>query len=687
MPYLKNGEPMCVIWLGNFFEPEYSSQQAVEKALVEIKDMGFNGIELDSKQWQDFQDYFEGGAPSQYVGMQLFAIKEAEKIGLGHMFLSLYLNGDNLYPAKLRESPPVLVNRPVGYDGKEMACYRYWDSAVQQSMTAHVGGLLNHMEQNHLTARHEGEDMLPVVTFFEPWITPSFDKDGRDRYVSWLEARYGSIDKINERYGTSYGSFDDIGLSKYWCGAERFVEVDSIPPSVYGSMVSFEAPGCEFLKFVDNQLWRAHEYGEFFKDMESRLKAIGKNIYIMPILYQWQVFFGSGKCWNSVSRSIDPWVVGRHVHSCSFNTLPSDMFFNPSSYAVSAEISVSRSASVTEDFVAGLDICRFIENDVYAHCPPSEIIATAVLHGAQGMHVYGYNGLDDGGSLKRMPFYFREDVKKGVEFFKAAAKLIKGRKRKKEAAILYPIWMSLFQPMEQERAGEKADFLGWFRYLCDQGYHVDVIHPRQICDGGLDSYDLLVLPYDPYYVFDPCPSMEQSIKEWVAGGATLVHGADCAAVRGILDPGAAQHACDSIVDKYIMLPLAYDFETFETGHAVVRYKDGSPAAVDNALGEGTVLSIGFNPGLAYINPSQWVEVQGNGMRELYQFCMFDESFLSRYLHSKCRPCFEHVKGVEQAVFEDVQIAVNHNAYGIRIRLKDEKEYDLAAHGYGIWRIS
>ena len=107
----------------------------------------------------------------------------------------------------------------------------------------------------------------------------------------------------------------------------------------------------------------------------------------------------------------------------------------------------------------------------------------------------------------------------------------------------------------------------------------------------------------------------------------------------------------------------------------------------NALGRGAVLSIGFNPGLAYINPSQRVDVEGNGMKELYQFCMFDESFLSGYLRTKSQPCFVPLRGVEQAVFENIQIVVNHNAYGIHLRLKDGRGYDLAAHGYGAWRIS
>ena len=68
---------MLSIWFGNFFEPFYSDREAVRRGIAEVKELGFNSINLDSKAWEDFFARYRGEPASQYVGMQEFMMREA----------------------------------------------------------------------------------------------------------------------------------------------------------------------------------------------------------------------------------------------------------------------------------------------------------------------------------------------------------------------------------------------------------------------------------------------------------------------------------------------------------------------------------------------------------------------------------------------------------------------------------
>jgi hypothetical protein len=684
MPYLANGEALCVLWVGNFFKPEYDDRGAMADALRETAELGFNGFVLDSKQWEDFGEYFRGGRASRYVSMQLYAASEAARHGLGHMFLALYLCGDNLYANGLRESPPILADRPKGVDGSDLPTYRYWSDKTRDSMAEHLAGLIGRMGEGHLEVEAEGGDrLLPMVTMFEPWVVPSFDEEGRGRYLGFLADRYGSVEALNERYGSNFGSFGEIPMDELWHGASSFVAYFGIPPLVHCRLDDFEKPGVEYLKFVDNQLWRAREYADYFKSMAPRIGALPRRVYRMPILNQWQMFFGSGVCWNNVTRAVDPWLLTPHIDSCTFNTLPADMFADADPYVVSAELAVSRSASPSRDFVAGLDICRFVDGDVYSRVPPAEAIASAAAAGAKGLHVYGYNGLDDGGSLKHMPAAFKRNVAEGVEFFKKVAAATKGAARLKEVAILYPLWMSLFQPYGEGRADEKTDFLGWFRYLCDLGYQVDVVHPDQVEAGALDAYRMLVLPYDPYYRFDPRPGAEAAVGEWLRRGGAAVHGAGCEFMERVEGRAGRRAKRDAVLDSARMLVLAYGYESFQGGGRVLAsYRSGEAAAVEASLGMGKSVALGFNPGLSYVSGRQSIEVGNLGFDELYQFCMFEETFLSRELRALCAPRLAGVRGLERAIIGDSVVCVNHNPFDLTL----DSGLVLRAHGFALQEL-
>lgn len=136
-------EPLMTLWFGNFYRPAYDDRAFVDQAMDSIRRMGFNAVLLDSKAWEDFQARYAGGEASLYVAQQEYMMDAAARAGLCHLFLSLYLNGDNLYP-NIRFSPPVYgesVTRPDGSDGR---WYKYWSDRARDAQTAHVQHVGSH---------------------------------------------------------------------------------------------------------------------------------------------------------------------------------------------------------------------------------------------------------------------------------------------------------------------------------------------------------------------------------------------------------------------------------------------------------------------------------------------------------------------------------------------------------------
>lgn len=191
-------EPLMTLWFGNFYRPAYDDRVFVDDAMKRIRQMGFNTVLLDSKAWEDFRDRYAGKEASQYVAQQEYMMQAAAREGLAHMFLSLYLNGDNLYP-NIRFSPPIhgeSVTLPDGTDGR---WYKYWSEKARQSQQEHVSGLLNLYRRNHAQMDVEGEHRLPMCSMWDPIAAPSFDEEGQQRYRGWLQRRYGGIEAFNAR--------------------------------------------------------------------------------------------------------------------------------------------------------------------------------------------------------------------------------------------------------------------------------------------------------------------------------------------------------------------------------------------------------------------------------------------------------------------------------------------------------
>ena len=71
----KSGAPYLNVWFGNFYRPAYDDQAFVAEGMELLKKLGFSSVLLDSKDWEDFRERYEGKPASQYVGMQEFMME------------------------------------------------------------------------------------------------------------------------------------------------------------------------------------------------------------------------------------------------------------------------------------------------------------------------------------------------------------------------------------------------------------------------------------------------------------------------------------------------------------------------------------------------------------------------------------------------------------------------------------
>jgi hypothetical protein len=519
---MNENKPMLGIWFGNFFEPFYSDREAVKKGIAEVAALGFNSVNLDSKPWEDFFARYRGEEASQYVGMQEFMMAEAAGNGLDYTCLALYLCGDNLYPT-IRDVPPVRGEETILPDGAPMGTYKYWSPAAQATMVDHVKGLLK-LYGDGMRRNEDGK--IIMQTMFEPIPKPSFDGEGRERYLNWLEKRYqGDTAKLNNRYGLKAVSFSELQPSEYWLRPEELNWVDCAKPT----KEDFTNRTPDFWKWIDNQTYLSEELQTYLAAMKKHWSELEIPIFVEPVLHQWGYFFNppGHVMWQTGQRALDVYKSARHVDGVLFIASPLNAENRADAYALSVEGSIQRGANDDRDFTAGLYLGRHVNGDIYEAVPPAEAIATHVANGAKRLHGYGYSGLDDGGVLFRMDAGFKESLTAGNKWAAEVIPLL-NEPRNKEAAILFPAEMSLFEPLEVDENGRhRMDLLGWYRQFRDLGFHVDILHPEQAAADKLDGYKFLIVPHNSLYDLGDNENLEIAVRSFVENGGAVFHGPHC----------------------------------------------------------------------------------------------------------------------------------------------------------------
>lgn len=659
--------PFLSMWLGNFYEPFYSSRDAVRAALEDIAGMGFTSVNLDSKAWQDFYDRAAGAPASPYVDMQEFMMGEAARMGLDYTFLALYLNGDNLYP-NVRDVPAVRGEEPVSVSGSPMHTYLYSSPRAQEAMRQHVANLLR-LYGAGIRRRPDGRAVMQ--TMFEPIPRPSFDAAGQERYRTWLADRYGGdVDLLAKRYQLPVASFADLAPDQYWLRPEELSWVGCALPAA--GDVERRTP--EFHTWVDNQTYLGAELLAYFATMRGHWRRTSPPLYVEPMLHQWGYLFNPPDHvdWQTGQRALDPFRVARHVDSVLFIANPLNAEGLPDPYVLSVEGAAARGANGGRRFTAGLYLGRHVEADVYASLSPAEAIATQVAAGADGFHVYGYSGLDDGGVLWRTDELFRDSVRAGMEWARRAIPLLT-EPRDREVALLLPAETVFYLPGGLDPEGrERTDLLGWFRQAADLGWNVDVVHPDQVIAGALGEYRHLLVPSNPLYGVGGYgdwylgeaggnPVLEAAVHDFAAAGGTVLHGPRSELARRAFGIAEEEVAFDAIAWEEDLVPHGWSTTALTSdGEPLARFVgSGRPAILRTPVGDGAVISFGFEYGYAYARRSTPTVPWGYGRREMHPLGLLTRTPVEAVIGRAPNAPLPPVRGVEVARFGSKAVVVNH----------------------------
>jgi hypothetical protein len=655
--------PFLSIWFGNFFEPFYSDREAVRRGIAEVADLGFNSINLDSKAWEDFFARYRGEPASQYVAMQEFMMEEAAKQGSDYTHLALYLCGDNLYP-NIRDVPPVRGEESIRPNGQPMGTYKYWSPRAQETMVEHVRGLLK-LYGKGMRRRPDGR--IIMQTMFEPIPKPSFDEEGKTKYLTWLEKRYGgNIEKLNHRYELTAKSFSDLKPSEYWLRPQELNWVGCARPTT----TDFANRTPDFYRWIDNQTHLAEVLDEYLATMKQHWRKLEPKLFIEPLLHQWGYFFNPpGQIdWQTGQRALDVYRCAAHVDSVLFIAAPLNAENRADAMALSVEGSIMRNANAGRPFTAGLCLGRHINGDIYRVVPPAEAIATHILNGATGFHVYGYSGLDDGGVMFPMDELFKESLRVGNRWAAEVIPLLK-EPRTKEVALLFPAEMSLYEPLEVDGEGRhRMDLLGWYTQFTDLGWHVDIVHPTQVVAGALEDYKHLVVPHNSLYDLGDNSALEAAVKKFAAEGGMVFHGPHCELAQRAFDVEEEPVEFDCIDYHEKIIPHGWSTVAFSGGKAVGAYIQSDKAAIaQTKVGKGCVFSIGFQYGYSYSRRTMPIVPPKYGKSEMHPIVLLKKTPIECLVGLSPQSPLRPTKGLEIGRFGKHLILVNHRSSPLDIR--------------------
>lgn len=664
-------EPLMTVWFGNFYSPAYDDRAFIDQSMAGIRQAGFNCVLLDTKAWEDFRTRCEGGEASPYVAQQEYMMSAAQRADLGYAFLSLYLNGDNLYP-NIRFSPPVYgesVTRPDGSDGH---WYKYWSNQAQQSQEDHVRRLMHTYGDHQAEIPVAGQPRLPMCSMWDPIVAPSFDADGCQRYLGWLEKRYGTINALNVAYNTDFASFDAMQPADYW------FTVKHGEGSCY-TLQDLRDNTPAFLLWADNMCWLADELTLYFAAMQKRLLGVNPYLYLMPNLTQWSHMLsidtsrksdiGLCELWDTAMRGINMRAIAPHVDMAHYYTVPVTIDGDPDAYVVSCQHAHIRSMNQGRSFLGGIYYGRFLYNDVYRFVTPEEVVASIVASGAAGISAYGWCGMDDGGLLHRMDEGFITSLSRGNHWAKNVIPQL-GQRRQSHVAILFPTAMALLEPLKVDGAdARRHDLLGWYRHLCDLGFAPDMVEAEDV-RAGLDGYRVLVIPADDCYHALRDSAMEEALRAFVHRGGVVIHGQHGEAAECAFDLAAQPTAstCYTYCGEGGLL-LGAPYVSYDGESVAAWREDGTNCISRKVFGKGCVYSFGFMPGYQAAARTAPHVPTSQRNRELYPLVMMRHDPVRDILLRHAAPDTPiALKDVEAAAFTHGLVVINHRSTPVNLPL-------------------
>ncbi|HET9650152.1 MAG TPA: beta-galactosidase trimerization domain-containing protein, partial [Microlunatus sp.] len=559
--------------------------------------------------------------------------------------------------------PPVRGEEAIRPDGCPMETYKYWSPAAQQSMVDHVQGLLRLYGQG-MHRRPDGR--ITIQTMFDPIPKPSFDAEGPTKYLTWLEHRYHSdIAAFNSRYGLDVDDFSGLTPDQYWLRPAELDWVGCARPT--GDDLLKRTP--DFHRWIDNQTHLAEVLVDYLATMRTRWRELDANLYVEPVLHQWGYFFNPpGETdWQTGQRALDIYRCAPHVDGVLYLASPLNAENDPDAAALSVEGSIMRTANQHRRFTAGLYLGRHVTTDVYRAVPPAEAFATHIANGAGDIHCYGYSGLDDGGVLFRMDDVFRASLRTATSWASQVLPKLDAP-RAREAAILFPAEMSLYEPLELDPEGRhRTDLLGWYRQLTDLGWHVDIVHPDQVLDGILTDYQHLVIPTNTLHDLGDNTDLETAVADFTRRGGTVLHGPHCGLTQGAFGIIERPVEFDCIAWQEGIIPAGWSTVAYPTGQPLATYiQNGLPAITATEVGDGAVYSFGFQYGYSYARQKMPIVPPHDGKREMHPIVLLRRTPVDTIIGTSPLAPIMPIKGVEYARFGEKVIIVNHRATPVDI---------------------
>ena len=660
---LENGKPLLSVWFGNFYEPAYSDPAFVEDTMRLIASLGFTAVELDAKAWRDFDERFAGGEASRYVAGQELMMESAARNGLSHIFLALYLNGDNLYP-NIRFSPPIYGESVTDAQGRDGRWYKYWSNKARDAMLRHVRGLFSLYRKNMASlVLPDHRQAYALCSMWDPIVAPSFDKEGRERYLQWLQTRYGCIEQLNAAYGAAFSNFDEIRKEDYWFQCRY-------PGQTCYTLADRRKNTPAYHLWCDNKKWQRFEIRAYFSEMRARFSQLNVPLYLSPDLAQWGYYLnvdgnqlsgvGFADLWDTAMRGLDLFELSSAVDNCQFISVPVTPDGSPDPYVLACHHSMMRAMNPGRDFMGGVFWGRFLYNDLYRVLTPCELVGSIAASGACGIWSYGINGLDDGGLLHRMGDGFLRSLQTANEWFQRVLPLL-GKRIASEVAILFPNATSAFEPLVVQGAAERRlDLLGYYKACCDAGCSPDIVDIGMVASGALALYRMLIIPSNPCYAEERNLKAEAELLRFAENGGILLHGPSNPLVDAIWPSDEQPHDADGFVYGERLLTGNLPCAAFTDGVPLARYISDSAIC---ARYVGTRYSIGFDFGTAVIaKVAPHVPAIHRNM-DLYPVSMARRRFLADLL-ARAGVALEPSFGcdIEVARFENGLLLVNHSAY-------------------------
>jgi hypothetical protein len=228
--------------------------------------------------------------------------------------------------------------------------------------------------------------------------------------------------------------------------------------------------------------------------------------------------------------------------------------------------------------------------------------------------------------------------------------------------------MSLYEPLPVDAQGRhRMDLLGWYAQFTDLGWHVDIVHPNQVAAGVLADYRHLVVPHNSLYDLGGNGALEAAVKQFVAGGGTLLHGPHCELARHAFGIEEGLVDFDCIRWHEDIIPHGWSTVAYRGGTALGTYiQKGGAGLTETKHGAGRVWSFGFQYGYAYSRLTMPIVPPNYGRREMHPIVLLKQTPVAALVGTSPLAPLPPIKGVEFARFGSRLIIVNHRSSPVDI---------------------